>query len=148
MLILLLLIKPEPSEQLLITYVALGGAVLAWLTAPLLPKMVEANNRKAIAIGTWKASDETLSNLPPPTDDTLKLLYIYPTRVIIRSAFLEGSVFFALISFMLEGFTPILIVVALGLLGIAIQFPTRDGIRNWLDQQLHLLKEQRQFTNS
>ena len=58
---------------------------------------------------------------------------VYQVRGIIRSALLEGASFFLMVSYLIGGpaWELILGVVLAG--GVAVGFPTRDGIEGWIE---------------
>jgi hypothetical protein len=66
---------------------------------------------------------------------------LYQTRLIMRSALLEGAAFFQLIAYLIEG-QPWSLGVGLGLLVVLLtQFPTRGGVEWWVESQRDLARQ-------
>jgi len=77
---------------------------------------------------------------PDPTAETNALLALKQTSLIVASALLEGSAFFALIAYLLEK-QPYALGVALAcLLLLLITFPTHVRVKQWLAEQQERLE--------
>ena len=74
-----------------------------------------------------------------------RLLGLYNTRTILGGAMLEGAAFFALVTYMVERDPVGLAGAILLILGVALHFPTRSRVIRWSEEQLELLKRERQF---
>jgi hypothetical protein len=73
------------------------------------------------------------------------LLAVRQSTLIVGNALVEGPAFFAGIAYFLEGQTFALIGVLIPVLAMLWQFPTRQGIRSWVDRQLGLIIDIRQL---
>ena len=65
--------------------------------------------------------------------------------MIVSAACLEGAAFFLLIAYMLER-SPWALAAAFALiLGVAAHFPTRQRVSDFIQRQMSLIEEERQF---
>ena len=80
----------------------------------------------------------------PEVSEAAALRFVYQSRMIVRFAMLEGAAFFNAIVFLIEGRLPNLIAVFLLLAVMASQFPTRDSMDAFVDEQGDLLRQERQ----
>jgi hypothetical protein len=60
---------------------------------------------------------------------------LYLTLLLLSIAPLEGATFALLIAYLMEGQPWTLILAALTLAGIVVQFPTRERVEAWVDRQ-------------
>ena len=79
------------------------------------------------------------------TGDAGQLFVVFQTRTIVAGALLEGTAFFALITYMIERSPLALTLAVLLILGVAVHFPTRSGVIRWIEDQLRLVERERQF---
>jgi hypothetical protein len=135
-----------PALEMVLTMLA-GGALVARVVAP---TTLTAAARKRMIAGTWTAGPNAM--MYPRTQATLdefgdqaRLAVVHQTKTIIASAILEGVVFFALIIVLLEGSMYALGVALIFMALIAAEFPTMSRVQAWIDAQLRLIDEQRQF---
>ncbi len=63
---------------------------------------------------------------------------LYQTLLLLSIAPLEGATFALLIAYLLEGQPWTLLLAALPLVGILVQFPTRERVEAWGDRQREL----------
>lgn len=113
------LFAPDPLrfKNGTITPAALMMGVPLFVMSRIVSRRIVSNQRKTAA-----ASD-------------VGLLGLFSTSRIVELAMIEGAVFFNLIAFMLEGNPLALVVALLGIGLMAIGFPTRDGLENWMKDQ-------------
>ena len=79
------------------------------------------------------------------TGDAGRLFCVFQTRTIVATALLEGTAFFALISYMI-GRSPVALALAIVMMvAVAGHFPTRAGVIGWIEDQLHRLERERQY---
>ncbi len=82
------------------------------------------------------------------TGDAGRLMCVYQIRTIVASALLEGVAFFAIIVYLLtQSMVGLLVAVAL-ILALSLHIPTRSGVVNWVENQLHLIEQERQFRSN
>jgi len=126
----------EPPAQPLLTYLALGCGLLMAVGHLVLPDLALGGMRRQIAQGTWQPTGED-GQPTGPVSQAAALLAFYQTRLLVTLALLEGGAFFCLIAYMLEGrlLAPLGASLLLGLM--ALRFPTRDGVEQWLDRERH-----------
>ena len=79
------------------------------------------------------------------TTQVVALVAAYQNKLVIAAALLEGPCFLALLAYLNEGHAASLAVAGVCLLGILARFPT-VGLTDWLERQLQLLREERQFS--
>ena len=85
---------------------------------------------------------------PVVENEAGRLAFVYQTKTIIAGALLEGCAFFLLVVHMIEG-SPISLGAALALiLALAMLMPTRGRIVRWIENQLELLEQERQFQDA
>lgn len=72
------------------------------------------------------------------------LLGAFASRMILACALCESAAFFSLCAFLLNRDWYVLVVPAVCVALMAARFPTTDGVRRWLDEQLELIGHQRQ----
>ena len=113
------LFAPEPLQfkNGTITLTALMMSLPLFVMSRIVSRRIVSTQRKAAA-----ASE-------------LSLIGLFTTSRIVELAMIEGAVFFNLIAFMLEGNPLTLTVALLGIGLMAIGFPTRDGLENWMKDQ-------------
>jgi hypothetical protein len=140
----------EPADRGeigLMVYMAFGLALLALVTRAVVPHMVTLAGRRHLARRTSSSGLVDIST----SDDARRvpmadaLLNLYVTRTIIGAAIIEAAAFFALVVSVIEA-EPICVVLGgVMIVGIALHFPTRARVMQWIDMQQVLLKEERQL---
>jgi hypothetical protein len=136
-------LKPTAKPDWFLTYFAMGMAAAGLVASEVAMRSFVARSRAQIARGKW---------LPPRSgvplelsDDASKLLLVFQTTRIMGAAIREGAAIFCLIAYMIEG-SLVALGLGLGMLGtVAILFPTREGLRRWLDEQLTAVNEMRRL---
>jgi hypothetical protein len=130
-----------PPAIPIMTYTALWFAVFWTTLSFIIPNFFVAAERRKLARTAVRHLNDPQARLT--ASDTVKLVGLYATRMIISSAIVEGCVFFFIIAYMLEG-SAYCLVGALVLLGImATKFPNRLRVERWVDQQRDLLQQER-----
>lgn len=138
---------PNASTPLL-TYVALGFAILALIVRVIVPGIATTAGRRAIARGEYPSSAErpgSTAGSAKDLGDVGRLAALMVTRTIVGAAILESSCFFLLIAFLLERSPLTLAVAVFFILGVAAHTPTQGRMAAWLESQLKLLDEDRQL---
>lgn len=128
----------QGEQPPIISYVALGLFAIGGVTSFLLPMVVLRSIQRKIVDGTWQA--------PPGSgamDDVGKLLNARQTALIIGLALLEGPAFLGCIAFFTEARTYTLAIPASTLILMLLRFPTLDGVRASLQEDLDMLKSLR-----
>jgi hypothetical protein len=139
----------QPADAVpLVTYIALAFTVLTIVLSFVIPAMVIAGARRRIAKGAWQPTTSPGDAVPLPANNTVKLLAIYHTALIMGAAWLESQTFFLAIAYFREG--QILSLVAAGVLigALAARFPTQARVAAWLERQLGLIDQERQSSTS
>ncbi len=134
------------GPQKLITYLAIGFAVVAVLARAVVGSVVASSGCRRVAEGTWKPNvpaNSSYADAFARLGDAGKLFGVYQTRLIITAALLEGPAFFLLIAYMLEGSVESLVAAGLMILGLVLQFPTVGRVEAWIDSQLKIVEQQR-----
>ena len=144
----------EPDKELawvmnLVLVLFLIGEMMARL---IVPGVLVAQGRRRIATGQWSlpegAGDGDDAAFIEETGDAGRLLGLYQTRTIIASALLEGVAFFAIIVYLITQSMVGLAVAVAMILGLAFHVPTRSGVVHWIEDQLQLIRQERQFGRS
>lgn len=130
-----------PNGQLLFTLISVFYAAMMFLIHFFFPNRIAANARRDIVEGKkMEMFDKMGVDIP---GDLGKLCAIFRVRLIIGAALLEGSVFFSLMAFLIEGQLVTLIVAILFIVGLALKFPSQEGLERWLEEQQELLEQTR-----
>jgi hypothetical protein len=127
-----------PPREGSMALMAAGFAVVQVVLAIVVPKIIEQQHRRAIVEGRPLAT-----NVPAPTSDAQGLLAGLQMRRIISAALLESAVFFNIVTYQSERAPYTLAIVLLLLLGIAMLFPLRSFVEDWLDRELRTVNELR-----
>jgi hypothetical protein len=125
----------------LVSLLAIGfllPAVVSWF---IVPKLVINPQIERIAAGTWTPMAETTSQAP--ATDAGRLLAIYQARIITANALLEGTAFFGLVAYVLEGRSFVLAVPFVAVALMMVTFPTRGRIEAWINEQLIRIRDRR-----
>lgn len=127
-----------------ITYTAIAFAAVVLPLSIVVPGIIAARGRRAIAAGK--------STLPPPpgigpdalATEISQLAAVYQQQLIIGAAMNEGLAFLAAMAYLIEK-SPIALGLAILLvLGLMLRFPTRRRVELWIDQQREKLIIERQ----
>jgi hypothetical protein len=151
-------IAGEQDDEDVVVRKALTYTGIAWTAAGLLafaivPGLVLSKARRRIVAGTWQPPQQRrdlpvnaqLAQFLEETGDAGKLMTVLHTRTIIAAALLEGLGFFWLIVHMVTN-TPLSLIAAIAfIIGVACHFPTRSRVLHWIEDQLRLVDQQRQF---
>jgi hypothetical protein len=138
------LLRPaEVADPPVITYLAVGCAVLTLLLRPMLVARVEADGLARIAAGTFAAAPQ--SRQQPLIDrhgQDGQLFLVFQTRTVIALALPEGAALFAAIASRVDG--GILgFVVAVVLLAVMVaDWPSASRWEAWRDERRRRLSEE------
>jgi hypothetical protein len=80
--------------------------------------------------------------------DLVQLLGLKQTTLIVTLALFEGPAFFGCIALLIEQQLYVIAVPLVALAGMALNFPTRHSIRNWLEIKARRVLELRQTQSS
>ncbi len=157
-------IVPEPAHGAvpadvarIYTYIAVGLAVIAVAGSLIIPPVMVARARRRIVAGTWRlpqscgqdsasrASKEELAEFVERTGDAGRLFYVFQMSTASAAAILHGGVINALVIYLLAPSRVALVVAVALIIGGAAQFPTRSRLLRWIDDQLRLVEQERQF---
>jgi len=93
-----------------------------------------------------KQARQQLAKQPEAAEaDATQLLISLQTTTIVGAAISEGACFFNLIAHLLEGSPYSLLMAGVLMLTIAMRFPTVNGVIDWLERQMRLVREEREF---
>ena len=116
-----------------LVYLSSAKAALMVVLSFVVPNLVSSAGVKGVA---KMAQDGTSTG---PKELFGRLLGVAQTRMIIAMALVEGAAFFCLISFIsTKSIIPAAVVAGL-LMVMAIHFPTKMKLANWLEDQQRLL---------
>jgi hypothetical protein len=134
------MMQPQPGLpilSLLAAVLTVSNTVMA-LTLPVAQARAAV---RRIASGAWQPGAGVAANVYPT--DSLKLLAVRQTTIIIAGALLEGAAFFCAIAYLLEGQIYVLTGIAVTVALMLANFPTAGGLRAWLDRQLEAVRQAR-----
>jgi hypothetical protein len=121
-----------PAEPF-IAYLAAAFALVCAFASTVVPNFM-AN--QAIRLQNLEPALEGTGRIDVGFDNQIlsQLLAIYQTRLIVACALLEGAAFFNLVAYMIEGWTPNLVVTGVLLVMMAMRFPTTGGVEEWVSR--------------
>ena len=122
------------AELPVLSFAGIALATMTAMAAVVVPGMLAANARRELAPGDVSA---------PETDP--RWWNLYQTRLIIVAALLEGTVFFQLVAFLVEGMPWNLGLGAVFLVGLALLFPTRERVERWIRAQHEMAEQERRL---
>jgi hypothetical protein len=124
----------------------LAGDLMARL---IVPSMIVANARRKIVEGRWSLADGPNQAAALPiierTGDAGRLMFTHQTKTIVGAALIEGVTFFAIMAYLMTQSTFALAVACIMIAVLALHFPTRNGVFNWIEDQLRRIEEERAF---
>lgn len=128
--------------------------LVAFLTAAIIasavvPTLMVSRARRKIAAGDWNVSQgpyqPKVAEMIERTGDAGKLIGVHCTKTIISVAIIEGLTFFAIIVYLVVQST-FAVCVAIAMIAVlALHFPTRNSVMDWIENQLHRIREQQFF---
>ena len=127
---------PQPDQKL--AYMAAASAVAGIIAALVVGSLIISQKRVELAALPQDGSSDA-----PTTRDATKLLEGFQIRRIIQGALLEGSAFFNLVVYQQQQKTYSLAIAATLMVGLALLFPLRPLVENWLDCELRKVRDLR-----
>ncbi|NQV22793.1 MAG: hypothetical protein HQ518_00365 [Rhodopirellula sp.] len=131
--------EAKPDRQPVVAFIGLVFAAITLVAREVAPKVIVTSVRKKIANGSWPSPQQAASPILKDATTEEKFLLIYQSRLIVRAGLLEGAAFLNLIMFTIDhqwwSFAIAAVFAAINL----STFPSRDGLLNWIDQQVELL---------
>jgi len=132
------------AESTYMSRVGLGFAAAVSFASLVVPRIMFAQQRKAIVDGTWRPPHNN-TDIPEDVGDVGPLLNAFQTKTIVGAALLEGATFLNTYAYMAEGWVINLVAVAALLVGVALYFPFRGRIISWLERELANIEQLRQL---
>ena len=138
------------GETPILTYISILFGVTSLVIAWIVPAVMTARARGAILKDTWQPPQgpnvsATMRELIEQCGDAGKLWMLFMVKTIIRSAVLEGATFFLLVVYIVEQSPFTLVSAIILLLLIAAGFPFRARVIRWIEDQLHIIDQEREF---
>ncbi|MEX2114619.1 MAG: hypothetical protein WD845_15605 [Pirellulales bacterium] len=125
-----------------LSMLAMVWTPLAVILSRVVPMLIAGNARAKIAAGTYSSARDGASS-PSASSDTDLLMGLYQSNTIIAAAFLEGTAFFNLVAYLLEG-NPVSLGLGIGLaMAILWMLPSAHRTANWIELQLRSIGEER-----
>jgi hypothetical protein len=125
---------PPPPDSPLISYMALGFALVGVAVSFVVPNVVAAGGRRRLASGP--AAKEALH-------ETGAWYPLYQTCMLLRFSQLEGVTFFLIVAWLLEGWEVTLIAAAVLIALMLLLFPTAERVERWAQTQRELASQDR-----
>ncbi len=120
------------------TLIGLFMAATLMVLSFLVPRQLVANHRKCVAAAKRAEGAELIA-------DEMGLFGFYQAQMIVGMALLEGAAFFNVGVFLVAGHILNLIAVIGLVLLIVIRFPTEGRVEAWIDNQMELIRQERDF---
>jgi hypothetical protein len=136
--------EQAPSDERLLTYMAVGAALIVVIAWAVVPALIAGQMRQKIADGNAAQLTLNLRNAAE-IGDVGPLTVAYQVRLIVAAALLEGVAFFNLIAYMIERQSLSLIVAGLLLLMILSHIPTVGRLQEWVERELNTIDQLRQM---
>ncbi len=127
-----------------LTYAAILFAAIALPLSLVLPGIVAAQQRRAVAAGKWPVPPQHGIASQAPATETGQLAMVYQAQLIIGAAMIEGAAFFAAIAYFIEKSPLALGLAAVLIMAIVLRFPTQRRVELWIDQQREKLMLEKQ----
>jgi len=140
--IVLVIVNNDAPSDLLLTYTAVGCAVVAFAGWLIVPSIVANQARQSISEGRAPQSAAQAS-IPAEVGAVGQLASVFQTRLIIANALLEGAAFFTLAVYTIERHYLALVIAAALLLVIVSQIPTRNRLESWVSDELENIEQMR-----
>jgi hypothetical protein len=123
---------PRAGNLPVLSVAAIVAAATAVPLSLVLPRLVTDARRKQIAA-------------TPAEGDAARLMASYQVGTIVGAALNEGAAFLAVMAYMLER-QPYALALALVLIaGVALRFPRRAAVEQWVEDQLGIVDELRRY---
>ncbi len=130
-----------------LTWVAIGAGAAMLAARMILPPMIVAQRRAALARGRLELplryGSPVFDEFLEKSGDAGVLWVVYQANLLIAAAPLEGAAFFALVAYLVEGSPWALGAAAVLIATLARMIPTRETVFAWMDDQLRLLDQER-----
>src|SRR5262249_25101156 len=120
-----------PVDPPMVSYLGVGMALMTGMTYLFLPNMIVANCGPQMA-----GADEPQAS----SADVTGYWNILQSSFIVGAALLEGTIFFQLVAYLLEGQPWTLGVAGVFWLGLVLKFPTESGCTRWMETQRDLIE--------
>ncbi|MCC6127343.1 MAG: hypothetical protein IT426_20470 [Pirellulales bacterium] len=139
---------PTDADSKLVTYLALGVAVLAMIPRAVVPTIIVATGRKKILGNLKQNSTQRDAGTRGIRFDELEeeagrqAISLLQSKLIVSAALIEGPTFFLLVAYMLECSPIALAAAGIMALLLALHFPSFGRAAEWIEGQLRLLKEE------
>jgi hypothetical protein len=126
--------QPLAPNPPMLSYIGIAVAVSTVLAFLIVPSMLLNGWRRRLARGE-SPFPVTIQPAPAKDDDDAQYATILQTHFIIRAALLEGTIFYQLIAYLVEGQPWTLGLAVFFWLVLLAKFPTDTGTRRWIEAQ-------------
>lgn len=141
--------QPAAGTQPVLTWIAIAVAVAMMLVRLIVPPRLVARRRAAIARGQFRLQSAPeypqFQRFLEKAGDAGLLWVVYVNKLLVAGAPLEGAAFLALVAYLLEGSLWALGAAVVLIASLAMMIPRRDAVIAWIEDQLHLLEQERQL---
>jgi hypothetical protein len=135
-LVVAIFIRDPKGDSPLMPLIPILFAAGAIVGSMLLPAVMNSQVRRQIA-------DSPANDPSPAQTDATRLLQSLQVQKIIRGALLEGAAFMNICIYQMGGPDYLLGMAGALLLGVALLFPLRRMVEEWLDRELRTIRELR-----
>lgn len=142
--------RPAGEQGPLLLYLLLAFTLAGLAARAVVPQVMASASRRRIREGVWQPNPSgtvplAMQEFFERTGDAGKLWQVLLTRTIVAAAILEGIAFFACITYMLEHSFLSLMIAVVFIASVALHVPTQAGAIHWIEGQMRLLEEEKQF---
>jgi hypothetical protein len=132
------------------TYLAIAVAAAMLATRAIVPGVYAAYARRSILAGTWKGysliKPARSADLAGSESDAPKLEEVFAARTIAAAAMIESAALFSVVAYLGEHLPLSLGLAVVLLVALAAHVPTRSRTQRWIEGQMRLLEQERQFS--
>jgi hypothetical protein len=130
------------------TYVTVAFAATALVARVIVPMLITRHQRWAIARGQWQPGHRTAPHLVALVEaggDAGRLGVVFLVQRTVAAALIAGAASALLATYLVEHWWISTALAAGMLVLVALQFPTKAGASQWIEAQLAVVNEERQF---
>ncbi|MBN2560784.1 MAG: hypothetical protein JXQ75_07635 [Phycisphaerae bacterium] len=138
----------QDDRRPIVTYVAVACGMAALFVGPFIAAKVAAAGRRKLARAEHQAdpttSAEDASDQELPHSLASRLMPLFSVKAIVAAAIDEGAALFLCVAYIMDHNKLSLIFALLLVVGLLIQFPTREQAQRWLADQVGQTEDEHQ----
>jgi hypothetical protein len=131
-----------PNGQVSLTFLAVPFCLGDLVAYAILPRTVVVVGRRRLVASVGGTAGRPGESTPALPQDRAAWYGLYQTQLIIRLALLQGCAFYLVIAYLQEG-SPLILGAAVAFVTtMALHFPSRARVDNWVDGQAELAQQE------